>query len=504
MGNFASNQVNAQYFPTFKMHTTMIVLAFTLLLVSCLRYTAGNDGGDSLLDDSEYQRLVEFDVMLADTVNSLTANTIGDPSTVAESLTLNYANIAMMYYQRNVRWKQGGNAESLDYISQAIMAHSNASDAAHTDQTLLRSMLLHKARMLGSLGRRNSALAVMDDLLGMYNTSNNVDEQNMLYQWWIQLDPAKPKSATMSTQELSYILYHKAELLLTLFDDFQAAVDLFRQAQELYPCHYLAHLQLIHALKATKSATREAWLAEIARMEQYLMNTRQRPRHSMKHVHKYSAPLIDYVNPVPRTIIDTTLDYSSMGALLSSLYSNALYYYAAYFVPNTEVVCTFSNAHNTDSELYAYITPVRTVTSLYAIYSSVSWALFQAADSVPALSSDSSITVDAGSVGPSDDEMKNVAWKYLQQARHFDRLRINEQYSIQEYQQAMLREQEEQAREDAGLDGNGDGEGDDNTGHDTKVSACVLFFMVWILKGSNPLNPVDNCHKCTTVSSICK
>lgn len=421
------------------------LISFLCLLV-CYIHATSNEGGNTLLDDSEYQRLVKFDEMLEESVKSLASKKPEDfqPTSIADSVVLNYANVAMMYYQRNERWKQGGHAESLQYISLAIAAHSNANDAAHSDKTLYRSMMLHKARMLASLGRRKSALSILNALLEMYE-SNNADKNGdaKTSHWWTWYGSAKLKasSSTMSKQELSDVLYRKAELILTLFDDFQSAVDLFRRALESYPCHYLAHLQLIQALKATKSATREVWQAEIERMEEYLLNVRQRPRRTMKHVHKYSAPLIDYQQPIPRHDVNTIMDYSSIASILRSVHNNVHYLYDMLLAPTTEVVCTFSHSQSADSSsgLYAHISPVRTVTSLNSIHASLNWALFQAADSILSTSASTSGEEEE----EDEEEVRGVAWKYLQQARHFDRLRINEQYEMQEYQQATLRGNEE-------------------------------------------------------------
>jgi len=373
-----------------------------LVLILCcvsLPFTEADAAG-TLLDNSEYQKLITFDEMLNSMEASIRNHTEQGVKSTAASRTLDYMNVAMMYHQRNQRWKQGGTAESLRFINLALMEQQRSADHAHDDQKLRRSMMLHKANMLAGLGQRAPALKVLDELIHMHNqTSTPAHAPDA---WFGSLfKPRNTASQATTNEELSSILYHKAELLLTLYDDFSAAVELFQRSLQLHPCHYLAHLQLVHAMKATKAVTREEWLGTIDGMEQYLLNIRQKAVNT-KSKYKFKAPQIEYHVPVvtrasklsdstncnttasdcSSCIADTASNSDYSGDSILSTVQHTLHnlYTTLYttFYPTT-AVCTFTSD---ESDLYATSGATRTTTTLSGIYASVNWALFVAADSV--------------------------------------------------------------------------------------------------------------------------
>jgi len=327
------------------------------------------------LDDSEYQKFLQFDEMLSNVVTDI--NNVS--SSYGHRTTLNYANVAMMYHQRNQRWKQGGIAESLHYIELALQSQKSEKDQAHHDHKLYRSMLLHKAVMLTNLGQRDAALSVFNSLLLKQHPPTSDD--SILHDSW-----NGEERAPISEQELSSILYHKAELLLTLYDDFSAASSLFKEAVARYPCNYRSYLQLVHAMKATKNVTRVEWLTFIAEMEQYLLNISQRALNT-KMKYKYKPPPIEYrkANSYPAHSIPTEYTTTSSNPFKNLLYG--MYYTIHSAIYPTTLVCTFSRTDNTDAAgLYGATTSTgysQSDTTLTGIYASLNWALFTAADALP-------------------------------------------------------------------------------------------------------------------------
>lgn len=357
-------------------------VSFTLILVLLVVSYCGAEE-ETLLDDSEYKNFLQFDDMLSNVVAEINNASSSD----GLGTTLNYVNIAMLYHQRNVRWKQGGAAESLDYIDLALQSQSSKVDQAHNDYKLQRSMLLHKAVTLTSLGQRDAALSVFDILLAM-QSPNPTFISGSLFNGWdtVQAEP-------LSDQELSTILYHKAELLLTLYDDFSAAISLFRQAVALYPCNYRSYLQLVHAMMATKQVTQNEWLDLILEMEQYLLNIKQRPSNT-KMKYKYKPPPIEYRVPftIPSSIpTPATTDDTTSSVLPDTLLSiqsvlESVYYSIRATISPTVHICTFSRTDNGETGLYGTATTStgysQTDTTLYGIYASVNWALFTAVDAL--------------------------------------------------------------------------------------------------------------------------
>ena len=190
-------------------HSIWVVIF--LAVVYGLAASAGS-AQETLIDDSEYQNLIAFDAMLTELQSSLHNHTkdsthilSGAKTSTTYSPTLNYANIAMMYHQRNQRWKQGGNVESLKHTNLALEAQKYPFDDAHNDRKLRRSMLLHKALMSASLGRRQSALQNLNQLIALRHTSKSPAFLEKIFD-------LLPESKPMSNQELSNLLYHKAEL----------------------------------------------------------------------------------------------------------------------------------------------------------------------------------------------------------------------------------------------------------------------------------------------------
>ncbi len=347
-------------------------ILFCVFVVLALKCSSAKEG--TLLDDSEYQKFLQFDEMLSNVVTDI--NNVS--SIDGHSATLNYANVAMMYHQRYQRWKQGGIAESLHYIELALQSQKSENDQAHHDHKLYRSMLLHKAVMLTNLGQRDAALSVFDSLLLKQHTPTS--ENLILHDSWNGED-----IAPMSEQELTSILYHKAELLLTLYDDFSAAVSLFKEAVARYPCNYRSYLQLVHAMKATKNVSRDEWLMVIAEMEQYLLNIRQRGLNN-KMKYKYKPPPIEYHTASTYQALSSVLsEYTTSDQIKNLLYD--MYYTIRSAIYPTTLVCTFSRTDNTDAaSLYGASASTgysQSDTTLSGIYASLNWALFTAADALP-------------------------------------------------------------------------------------------------------------------------
>jgi tetratricopeptide (TPR) repeat protein len=440
--------------------------------------------------------------------------------------------LAVMYHQSNTRWKQGGNAESLFYTNLALQQQKNPFDLSHNDHRLRRSMMLHQSNMLYSLGRRNSALIVLNQLLDLAPKSlpnrktasdysvlaraANIKQSiislldSALQHWvgslyqttmtfmrnffgnigWLQSSSSSVPTSTfqqesLTPREWSNVLFHKGELLMTLFDDFSAAIVLFRQALEVYPCNYYVYVHLVHAMQATKNVTSEEWMSTIGEIERYAANIRKPyTRHSGKHMYKYQQPALEYHLPVVKDrhteagqhCSAASLEYnntvSTTPSLLANLQNSWSELYDAYLVPDTYTVCKFDSsgpggggggAGGAD-DIFASLSAVRTITTFSTIMSSLSWAQFFAADSVdvsvnvtqqhepetptPAsFSSPQQLLVDQQSVSVPQEESAVVgrAWWYLQQARHHDRLRMNEQHVHMQYQ--ALHSQLQQRRE---------------------------------------------------------
>ena len=338
---------------------------------------------ETLLDDSEYQKFLQFEEMVSNVVTEINNASSSDRN----SATLNYVNLAMMYHQRNQRWKQGGIAESLYYIELALQSQESENDPAHGDHKLHRSMLLHKANMLTNLGQRDAALSIFNALLARRSIKHTTSSAESSI--FTSLTDAwnSEKIEPISQQELSNILYHKAELLLTLFDDYAAAVLLFQEAVSVYPCNYRSYFQLAHAMKATKNVTREEWMAVIAEMESYMLNIRQRAL-NIKMKYKYKPPPIEF--HAPYTIAFPSTPMNSDGLSATSAHITTLLYSMCYSIrlvvyPTTHV-CTFSRTDSTDTGLYGASTSTgysQSDATLSAIYASLNWALFVSFDALP-------------------------------------------------------------------------------------------------------------------------
>jgi tetratricopeptide (TPR) repeat protein len=427
------------------MKLKLLFAVASLLLWSILCLVGSNE---LFADDSEYKNLLEFDEMLHGVEDSIRNRTSGLSSDKAgtSSLTLDYANLAMMYHQRNERWKQGGSAESLQFINLALQAQDNAKDIAHPDRKLLRSMMLHKGLMLTSLGKRAAALDVFNQIIAEHATSMGTQSKRNR----INFFGGKKTNSAMSNQEFAKVLLHKAELLYTLYDDYASAVELFRRALDLYPCHYLVHQHLIQAMKGSKQTTQEDWRAVLSSMETYLLRVKQRPALSTdpQHRFKYKAPAIDYriANPAYQTDRVSRI----YGIILNPLhwvrvFSAACHdWYDYLFVSKDKVVCTFSNGGvDSQNDLYANLGSVRTIESFHAIQASLYWSMFVAADAMaPSVttSNEGGTVRRTTTLSNHTTNATSVAWLYLQQARHFERLRLNEQLERVQYEQAQERE----------------------------------------------------------------
>jgi tetratricopeptide (TPR) repeat protein len=427
------------------MNLTLFCTLASLVLWSILCLVGSNE---LFADDSEYKSLLEFDEMLHGVEDSIRNRTSGLSSGKAgtSSLTLDYANLAMMYHQRNERWKQGGSAESLQYINLALQSQDNPKDIAHPDRKLLRSMLLHKGLMLTSLGKRAAALDVFNQIIAEHATSMGTQSKRN----WINFFGGKKTNSAMSNQEFAKVLLHKAELLYTLYDDYASAVELFRRALHLYPCHYLVHQHLIQAMKGSKQTAHEDWRAVLSSMEMYLLRVKQRLAVSTdpQHRFKYKSPAIDYriANPAYQTDRVSRI----YGIILNPfhwvrVFSAACHdWYDYLFVSKDKVVCTFSNGGvDSQNDLYANLGSVRTIESFHAIQASLYWSMFVAADAMAPLvttSNEGSPVRRATTQSNHTTNATSVAWLYLQQARHFERLRLNEQLERVQYEQALERE----------------------------------------------------------------
>ena len=179
---------------------------------------------------NEYVNLDLFDRELASTTRELNSS----------SSSLRYANVALLYLQRSEQWRLGGDLEAMEFMNKALNTSSKGASIK-----LLRAMTYQKAVISMRLGLKDKALSCLDSILQKNHTRSR-----------------------LSMCEVSSVLYQKATLLFTLFDDPIQAFTLLDDALLMCPCNTDAYLQFVQALHASGTiASRAVWLQLLGRFE---------------------------------------------------------------------------------------------------------------------------------------------------------------------------------------------------------------------------------------------
>jgi tetratricopeptide (TPR) repeat protein len=223
------------------------------VLVGCLIQITFGESSPSA--ESDYRELLEFDQSIMSQIENFNVQKLLEINSYSNhSNAINCANIALMYHERDKRWKQGGNVEALEYMNLALTFSDDVNDLVSENVHLKKALSLHKGLLLTELGNKHEAINIFNQILqGGYkehydSTLTRVDR-------------------SLENRDVSSVLYHKAEVLLTLFHDPLAAVSILLTAIDIYPCNYNAYLKVVMALKESNTMRPADWSEWIARLE---------------------------------------------------------------------------------------------------------------------------------------------------------------------------------------------------------------------------------------------
>ncbi len=319
-------------------------------------------------DESDYRNLLMFDNQLqylkTDFERQSKIETSPDTN---HSNALNYGNLALLFHERDTHWKQGGTAEALHYIDLALNYSTDPFDLVSQSSKLRNSLTLHKGLLLSELGYRYEAVELFDGLLS--RSEAHVSQAGS--------QTVADDLDVLEDRDVSSVLYHKGDALLTLFNDAQGAAVFFQQAIERYPCNYNAYLKVVMALRSQNTLSQAEWRQWVRRLEGALL--------SIEQVSPDSIVFVDRGDVADDNSSGDEEDGGADGQSESD--------------PSSQVVCRFEA-----QDLATSISSLNNIVSLAIVQASFYSAMYTAAEA-------------AGDI--------SQAWQYLQQARHLDRLMVD-------------------------------------------------------------------------------
>jgi tetratricopeptide (TPR) repeat protein len=378
---------------------------------------------------NEYHDLLKFEKIIIDFIaNTTTNNRTKDGAAEDDDDDVDYTkkhtlndlmnssvirnmNIAMLYYQKYVSWNQDGLVQALLYIdlslrssvklyhntfhtiddnhginsqgttsscssSQTHHKHGRDDDKqcyptydnkvnsfSHDDDTedivivnehlienysLIRGLLLHKSWILSLMGHRYSALSIINVLLLYHKNYSNI--------------------------EVSTIIYHKADLLLSLYNDYHQAIELFYTSIYINPCNYKAFYQLASVFKTyhvTKNSI-QYYESLIGIMKSYMYGISVADKHSTKtsspRKHEYNRFYPNSIDLYKQLVYDNPF---------VDIHHRR---FTDYFNYHTRVdVCDF---HAADHDIFSADSGLMTLISITTVKASINWAIYSAYDSI--------------------------------------------------------------------------------------------------------------------------
>lgn len=199
----------------------------TLVAVSCLFLLVLVYGVEV---DTEYKALLEFDRKISTLTLFLRQST--DEEAVPLSSLLD---LTILHHMRDERWKQGGSWESIAYADLAL-DQLLADPSEDSTGQLVYALLLHKARLLTTVGEFAAAMGTMDRMLEHLATA-----------------PAPTGTSTSTLEAIAY--FTKGRALLSA-GRVAEAERLFAKAFVLDACLHQAYYQYATTLLVEKNTAK--------------------------------------------------------------------------------------------------------------------------------------------------------------------------------------------------------------------------------------------------------